>query len=241
MAGAAEWKLDANDARLNLGSHRAAIDLAAPQRGLHQLVIAEQLLKDCEVLGVELESVARGGGPVLADAYQRGGDLIATYAQAPSSMVSTQIYWRAALREFEGVVCPTIDLQVSVQTSRLDSHPAVHTHGRLPTCEVVRAGIDRPDSSHAREPGSHCVVFRPSAWNESYAEMVHPEDADGCEIGQPNDATIEIVHRLFERELEKGVILRARVRGLFVPRPRDAAIATAAWRQFLEQPPPLTT
>lgn len=240
MAIAAEWKLDANDARLNLGSLSAAIDLAAPQRGMHQLVIAAQSLKDCEVLGVDLEPVAQAGGPVLAEAYQRGGDLIAAYAQAPSTMVSAQIYWRAALREFESTVCPTIDLQVSVQTSRLDSRPTVRTRGRLPACEVVRAGIDLPDSSHAREPGTHCVVFRPSAWNESYVEMIHPEDANECGIGQPNDAAMEIVHRLFERELEKGVILRARVRGLFVPRARDAAIATVAWRQFLDQPPPLT-
>jgi hypothetical protein len=53
-------------------------------------------------------------------------------------------------------------------------------------------------------------------------------------------------HLLFAAELtqfglEKGVILRARVRGVFVPRDRDETLVRAAWQAFVQSEPPLTT
>ncbi|HEX5445075.1 MAG TPA: hypothetical protein VFW87_14650 [Pirellulales bacterium] len=239
MQTSAEWNLDASRAALRLGSFSASVNLSAPQRGVHQVKLAAQPL-ECEALGVKLESAGQGAPPALIDAYPRGGDLVAAYAQGPSSLVSTQIYWRAALLEFDGESCPTIDLQVSVQTSLLESRPALSTRSCLPACEVVSAALGPPVQARSREPGAHCLVFRPSAWNESYVEMVHPSDAVASEVAT-KASTMEIAHRLFEHELEKGVILRARVRGMFVPRRGDTELALAAWRQFVAQAPPLTT
>jgi hypothetical protein len=41
--------------------------------------------------------------------------------------------------------------------------------------------------------------------------------------------------------LEKGVILRARRRGVFVPRANDNEAAARCYEAFAKSPPPLTT
>lgn len=237
MNSAAEWKLDENRARLTVGPLSAVMDLAAPQRGLHQMTLAAQPLLGCELLGVELDPMGR----TLIDSYQRGGDLVATFAEAPSAAASTQVYWRAALLQVNDAICPAIDLEISVQTSRLESRPAVRTRSHLPAGDMAGFATLPPAQSVARELFEHGIVFYPSGWSTSYVEMVHPSGAEASQISKPNETTIEIAHRLFECELEKGVILRARTRGMFVPRSDDLLFATAAWRQFLQEPPPLTT
>ncbi|MGH7193414.1 MAG: hypothetical protein ACREJM_07750, partial [Candidatus Saccharimonadales bacterium] len=215
----------------------------------HQLSLAGQCLDQGELLGVDFEPAAMSHGYALLDAYQRGGDLIASYAQAPSATVSIQIYWRAALFEFAGIARPSVDLQISVQTSLLDSRPGLRTRSHLPACAVERIGsllaanhaaIGASTPTFSREAGAGCFVFRPWQGNFSYAEMAHPSDAAACELHDGADAT-EIAHRLFEGNLEKGVIVRGRVRGVVVPRSEDLEFALAAWNQFVEQPPPLTT
>jgi hypothetical protein len=69
--------------------------------------------------------------------------------------------------------------------------------------------------------------------------MVHP--ADFCrdelthETGQ--NPRLRACHRLFAAPLEKGVLLRGRVRGIFVPRIDDLAIAAAAYTRFAAEEP----
>jgi hypothetical protein len=46
---------------------------------------------------------------------------------------------------------------------------------------------------------------------------------------------------LFSQQLEKGVILRARVRGTWLPADRDESLAAASYRNFAALDPPLTT
>lgn len=237
MNSAAEWKLDENRARLTVGPLSAVVDLAAPQRGLHQMTLDAQPLVGCELLGVELDRA----GWTLIDSYQRGGDLIASFAETPSAAASTQVYWRAALLQVHDVICPTIDLEISVQTSRLENRPVVRTRSRLPAGDMAGFATLPPAQSAARELFDHGIVFRPSGWSASYVEMVHPSGAEASEISKPSETTTEIAHWLFECELEKGVILRARARGMFVPRSDDLLFAAAAWLQFLDEPPPLTT
>jgi len=50
-----------------------------------------------------------------------------------------------------------------------------------------------------------------------------------------------LTHRLFERSLEKGVILKARVRGVLLDRARDGVSAIEWYRNLLQSEPPLTT
>lgn len=74
----------------------------------------------------------------------------------------------------------------------------------------------------------------------TYVEMVHPDDgARRIHEGRlPFTATR---YGLFGHDLERGVVLRARLRGIWLP--KDVAFTEAERRfaAFLAEPPPLTT
>jgi hypothetical protein len=97
---------------------------------------------------------------------------------------------------------------------------------------------DRLVMEPASGPG--CLVFRLSGLSLSYIEMVHPADFRHDELMPgPARGALRLEHRLFPQTLEKGVILRARVRGAFVPRADDLRIAAESYRAFASAEPPL--
>jgi hypothetical protein len=53
--------------------------------------------------------------------------------------------------------------------------------------------------------------------------------------------TTQLRHELFSERLEKGVILRARVRGVVLERADDVRHAAAMFNEFLHAELPLTT
>jgi len=71
--------------------------------------------------------------------------------------------------------------------------------------------------------------------------MVHPADFSGSELTEDDSAGghVAIRHRLFVQRLEKGVLLRARVRGLLLAREADVELAAATYRSFAGLGPPL--
>ena len=76
------------------------------------------------------------------------------------------------------------------------------------------------------------------AW--SYVEMVRPEDTSRRihEGRLPFSATR---YGLFGYDLERGVVLRARLRGFWFPKAEAFTLAESAYRAFLDEPPPLRT
>jgi hypothetical protein len=88
--------------------------------------------------------------------------------------------------------------------------------------------------------GSCLVLFRPQESSASYCEMVEPEESAGCETSEDGGSTA-IRWTLFPDSLEKGVIRRARVRGLILPRQGDEELALACYRAFLASPLVLST
>jgi len=212
------------------------MDLLTPRKGLNELYWREQSLADWQILGVEFESLDSQTTTALVDGYQRGGDLVATYASTPTRPFRVQIYWRATLSHLDSNELPIVDLQLSVQTDQLDGRPALTTAGRLPKCETLdivdTLGRDNPPRGR---------LFRPAGFDFSYAELIHPADFRGAELKSLSDGVQFLVARLFGGELEKGVILRARVRGVFLPRRGDLALAALVFADFARQPPPLTT
>ena len=134
-----------------------------------------------------------------------------------------QAYWRIV--EFGSVEnTVVIELQVSINTGLLDAHPIVDVVAHL-------TGAKSP--TNEAEPMR--FVFDATGW--SYSQLVHPDDP--CRTA--STATLQGLHvtqRLFDRFLEKGVILRARVRGAFA---LSAANVDAIFAEFAESPLPLTT
>jgi hypothetical protein len=240
------WTLEPATAKLELPRLHARLDLQHPEHGLHALDFRQQNLPAAvELLGVDLSPAL-----VPADVYGRQGDLVVNYAGTNERPVAVQVYWRANPEDTMGRV--EIDLEVSVQTPLLDSDPALSTISQLPAGQTLRLVDDvmaefrelmsatsaEVAMGDPRLPG--CWLVRPVGQAWSYAEMVHPADLNASECLLA-DHSFRLRHRLFLSRLEKGVILRARVRGMLLIREDDCALAAAAYHRFVHSPPPLTT
>lgn len=249
------WELDGQIARLRLERLSAGLVIAHPDRGLHDVCIETCSLGEGELLGLAFPSSAEGDVRCSSESHQRGRDLIATYGESPSWPVCVDIVWRAILpAEASGVVAG-VDLIASVRTALLDSWPELAVRSRLSAVEVMRlvhAETTRFEPCGGT-PGSECVVdsaagpclfvFRLSGLPFSYAEMTHPADFQRTVLAPSRDApaVVETCHRLFAEHLEKGVILRARVRGVVLQRARDLQTAAACYADFAAADPPLGT
>jgi hypothetical protein len=249
------WQIQGCRARLETGLLQTQIDLVHPAAGLLEPIYNGIRLERTHVL--ELNPQPPANGPEeLVDSYVRGVDLIATYAQIPDRRASCQIYWRA-IESFRGVA--GIEVIVSFQTSLLDSRPKVSVRSEIPQVPVASvrllAGLEQPRV----EP----VELSPSRWRKSlrapeagvflfqlpqagirYAEMVYPADfqtAEICAIESPEGPLIQLTYPLRCEHLEKGVIRRARLRGIFLPADNDQALALECYRELVTASPPLTT
>jgi hypothetical protein len=245
MAGetmTAPWNLAGNTAHLRHRGLTALVDLAHPEQGLQSVQVDGCFWPEARLLGIELEPV--GSPAALADVWIRGGDLVAVYEQTAERPYRVQAYWRA-IDTPAGCDGRAVELQVSVQTSLLDADPTITTRSRLAGGE---AAVLCGDGAWCALPGSGtrdagqapCWLWVRADGGGVYAEMVHPDDAqDDAWSLSPTES--EVRHTLFQRELEKGVILRARVRGAFLRGEQPVAAALGWYQQLQSAPLPLTT
>lgn len=224
MSGAASWQLSGNEARLRCGELTASLDARAPRRGLHQVEWRGRRFEGSRLLAVMLDAT---NAETLADLYQRGGDLIARYGQTTERPFAVQAYWRASVISAGDDRFACCDLLVSVETQLLDSRP------------LVDAASELARSTDVVQGPSYCLA-RLADNDVSYIELDHPDDALERTV-EHSASGVRWVTRLFGQSLEKGVILRSRLRGLLVPRAGDEAFARHALDEFAALPPPLTT
>ncbi len=227
------WQIDDTLARYDAPSLKALVDLNRPFAGLQQITSAGHTVDArTQILGVGVNE-PEPWTPSLAESYARGRDLVATYPQTDARPFRLQAYWHivdvghGALAD----VAACVELQVSINTSLLDTAPTVVVGNLLPADEAVDL------------PAYHgCAsIVRPRGADWSYVQIIHPVDhAHPCSTSQ-SPAGMQLRATLFGRYLEKGVIMRARVRGAVVARARDEAAATALYNDFLHAPLPLTT
>ena len=177
-------------------------------------------IADFRVLMEDLDSM----GP--EDAYVRGTDVVVTYEPTASRPHRVQIYWRAL--PLSDHVCSAVDVFVSTQTDQLQSDPRRLTRLRL----INGVWEELPDSSPVI-----CYVGRAAGSHVSCIALHHPEDL--AQTHRLPDGVLE--QRLFVDALEKGVILRARLRVAIVAREHDLALARELRASFLAQPLPLDT
>jgi hypothetical protein len=161
--------------------------------------------------------------------------------------------WRAGTAPAYGEAAVLIDLLLSVQTDAMHCRPELFVSSLLPSA-VVPSLVDRETvrlqtldaqrgCSIRRDGGPACLVFRLPGVNLSYAEMVHPADFVQDRLAPPSGSPpmLQLHHRLFPEPLEKGVVLRARVRGLLFPAGDDARIAAECYAALEMEDPPLAT
>lgn len=266
MQALGSWQIDGQLVRFQQEGFAAQLTLAKPYEGLH---VSFESLPSFNVLGVSIDNRQPSEPTKPLDFYSRGDDLVVTYPESPDA-VRTQIYWHwAPGATTDGAAgLPGFELRVSVQTHLLDSSPKIGVHSQLPASEVIECrGLDpgeyraipQTDSYPLAPPEEPCLqglIFRLDDSDFSYAQLLHPSDvltqseASACQVPSQTLVEVESQHaanqprcssRLFFEPLEKGVIRRARVRGIFVPRENDLESVAACGQRFVEQKLPLTT
>jgi hypothetical protein len=241
------WQLEKHRASIALDDRlRASIDLLRPSSGLELRAQGAQI----KAMAVDLPELNSSDATTQLDAWVRDRDLVATYAETDKRRTRGQIYWR--VQPHGPADSHAIELVVSVQTSLLDSDPALSVRTRASASEVLRlidpqAHVAAPVDSREAEPASFCDPATPACFvlrlpvdGLSYVEMVHPTDFAETTIVRAQQ-NVELSNRLFHGRLEKGVILRSRLRALLVPTSDDVALASACYREFAASEPPLTT
>jgi len=245
------WKIDRQGARLQVARLAATIDLAAPAGGLVGLRAGNDRLENAALLGVEAPSSAAGDGKSLRERRVRGSLLTAAYRGSEDWPIGVEATWRAESPSASNAPLLTLTLVVSVETQVLEARPELAVASVLPTTNVSRL-VDAPSPRFESvggefpwviEPsgGPGCLLFRLSQSDLSYAEMVHPLDflESRLQGGTGPRPAVRLRHRLFGGSLEKGVILRARVCGVLLPRDGDARIAAECYARFAAAEPPL--
>ncbi len=250
------WHLSVPTARLQLHSLAATIDLSRPERGIGEVRFAGAPLTGVVIHAVDLPSSPSTAMAVPAEGYVRGPDLAAVYEQSQSQPVRVDALWRAVASAAPGSPLAELDLLLSVRTSALHAPSTMSVRSELPANETLRlvdAGSAEYETlntsgegpwGHSPDDGPECLLFRIAGSDLSYAEMVHPADFQQSVLSRSEgaDGVACIRHHLFgEQPLEKGVILRARVRGLLLARHGDAESAARHYREFVAAEPPLGT
>ena len=251
------WQVDGERrcARLQLGQLTATIDLGQPHKGLVDVHLGADRLAGGQLLGIAAASFPLSEETSWDETHTRGSDLVATCKGSAGRRVQIDALWRAVSPKPSESFIAAVELVVSVQTHLPESRPELAVRSKLSATETLRlvdagpAGY-RPVAASPGAPavmqpgdGTGCLLLRLPGVELSYAEMAHPADFQHDELtgGAEGDGTTSVSHRLFFGRLEKGVILRGRVRGIFLPRERDTQIAAECYTAFADAKPPLGT
>jgi hypothetical protein len=251
------WSLDANVAELNCRELSGRIDTARPDLGLHTGAHTQRsLLGVCRLVesGASCSTVDpsdAGSWPLpIAEAYIRGGDLVASYRPIEDWPFSPQLYWRAnTLKRFSGAKA-SLSLLVSVQTHLLDTYPKIVVHSGVPSDELLHVSASKSGRVAVKSIGDQtkitasedrcCFIWRLADSQLSYVEVAPPGDFREARL-QFNEQEPCVEWHLFSDFLEKGVIWRGRIHAVVLPRENDVELAMSCFDAVERLELPLTT
>lgn len=249
------WTLEHRVARLRLDTATARVDVAQPQLGVQELRLDSRSI-DGQLLALAPSEAVATWPARVADAYVRGPDLVATYAggafeDGTSWPYSPQVYWTILPPEHGSEIVASLALVVSIQTDLLDTHPRIDVRSNLTAEEVLLicvSGDEMLVDSHvegvqAIDPraSAYAIVWRFEDGTPSYAEIMPTTDFRQLAVERLSTGEFQSRWELFAEFLEKGVIRRARLQSLFVPRENDVQLVAECCRAIESQPLPLTT
>jgi hypothetical protein len=230
------WRLQETIATLESSVLSGEVDVLFPWHGFLWNCAAAQA--KVALLKVFTRASAGPTPETLVDCYQRGIDLVATYAQTPERTVRPQVYWRYLAPQSLRPEATGLELILSTQTSLLDSEPTTSLESALPAGEVIGMAATgqlqslASDQWQTGDDAPRAVLFRSEQLKDvSYLECVHSTDFAGVQISHADGLSI-VRWRLFPERLEKGVIRRGRVRGYLLPRASDEALALELIKDF---------
>jgi hypothetical protein len=186
----------------------------------------------------------------VVETYVRGDDFVAGYGPTDNWPYSPQLYWRAnTLSEVERSLA-SMSLLVSVQTHLLDTLPRIVVSSEFPSGEthfitigeIDGAEIVPIESDRALNPigAVCCTLQRHRSAPISYAQIVVATDFRQLRFDGAPTNQMTAKWELFADFLEKGVIRRARVHGVLLPREEDIELALECCAAVERIPLPLT-
>lgn len=238
------------------------VDVTQPHLGLRQLSLGAgsvggHLLQVSRRTEADARSSAANGDESwpakVSDSYVRGRDLVVTYEPTAAWPYAPQIYWRAGRQEQVPGVLASVALLVSVQTELLDSCPRIDVASRIEAEEVAHVTATDRDDPPAQPvagdgpqtlpppSGPSCLLYRLPGGHVSCAEISPACDFRRVVVQHEKSGSWSARWEFFSDFLEKGVIRRARMEFVFLPREHDARLAAAHCRALETRPLPLTT
>jgi hypothetical protein len=232
------WQLKDYVAAFAAGPFRIQINTARPHDGLTAIRCGTFDLAICP-LQISAQPPFKDRPEPIDEVYVRGDDVIATYRLASERTARPQVVWSAAVDD----ETLALDLTVAMQTQLLASDPSLTSVTTAETAEVLMAvgtveQFEFEDAATGSSESCGLFLFRLPDCDYSYAEMVYPPD---YHAGQMKCGDGRLEYRLICEPLEKGVIRKAQLRGMLVPRQRDIQLASLSFRSLPAAAPPLTT
>lgn len=256
MNGQHHWILNRFSGQIHSATISGSCNTLHPGDGISIDSIQMHAVADARFLAPSFPSViAPASG--LPETFVRSGDLAAIYAPTAEFPFRSQAYWRLQSHPSEVErrnVLAACELVASTQTDLLDSRPDITVSSILPAGRVYRlldpvtaefAELAMAGSIQTLTPadGTSCLVVRFVSLPYSYAELVFPFDFESTRLERSDvngQRAVKTVHHLFAHPLEKGVVLRSRVLGLWMHSDADLETAAAHYRLFAQSDPPLT-
>ena len=213
------WDLRDSTAHWN-GSHWSVDVALAHESGQPLIQIHDTSQRPVLRVGItpsESDGGHSAAGLQFGDAYVRQKDLIAIFPELAPWCFGYQIDIR--LLDEAPPKAVAMEIWLSIQTSRLDSHPQLELQIKG---ERFKALVENCWASQSCRLGV----------------MVHPLDQQDCHIMLEKDG---LVMRVFGRFMEKGVIRRMRFRLIAALEPESVAYWRDCFEEFSNSPLPLTT
>ncbi|ADB17493.1 hypothetical protein Psta_2827 [Pirellula staleyi DSM 6068] len=203
-------------------------------------------------IALALSSAGTSHRPPLAEVYERGSDLVASFISTAPLTVRPEIYWRMSTDP--ETQAGGVELMLSIETWLLASDPRCNLLSDLPIGEVLTSGPDgefrglNPATTALIPERTAGLLCRPELHaGVSYLQLAQPADVAKAHLTRIDPSTTELLIGahfsldLFAESLEKGVIRRGRVQAWLIPRENDTLTAARLLKAFLDSPPPLTT
>ena len=245
------WTIQGQQVRLKTDNVSGTLDLGVPGDGLRQLGCSEKALPLIGLLGVSLPQP-------LIDAsqsnhhYTRDNCLVATYGDLATTNCKAQLQWRY-LDSPPSSWLAGLELVISFEAPILTCLPEWQTVSEIsnrvilvPTDSEAETWAPITDGAQTEssltEHHYNMLLCRFPEQGLSYLEMVHCQQTWLSVFSGTNDSdsgTTAWGLRTPADQLEKGVILRRVLRGLFLPLDQDEALAREAYQQFATIAPPL--
>lgn len=241
------WQIKGSIAELSTDQFTGLVDLSRPWMGVS--FSNERRAGVLQTLGVWFENQTSEVESQQFAVHVRGTDLVVRYPEDQQRNVHPEIYWRMMEPKISAGVSG-IELIASVQTSKLTSKPRLTTLSQFIAEEVLQIEARRNGDCHKidfeiekvrRLERDSFLLIRPNNTSFSYCEMVHPSDFVNSKVMITEQREVaQLSHELFPQSLEKGVIRRGRVCGIFVPRKQDVECAREHFKEFANSKPVLS-